>query len=129
MTYQRFEDLPVWKAAVELAVGIDRLVQDREIQRKGDLANQLERAALSVSSNVAEGFERGTTAELLYFLYVARGSAGEVRSALHVARRLTGLSRLAGQIEPLIAACEGVSRQLRGWAQALQDGDIKGQRS
>ena len=51
-----------------------------------------------------------------------------MRSALHVAPRLDGLGRLAGQIEPLIVECERVSRQLRGWAQSLQDGDIKGQR-
>jgi hypothetical protein len=63
ITYARFEDLPVWKAAVELAVAIDRLVQDRAIRGKGDLVNQIERAALSISNNIAEGFERGTTAE------------------------------------------------------------------
>ena len=44
------------------------------------LQDQLERAALSVSNNIAEGFERGTTNELLVFIYIARGSAGKVRS-------------------------------------------------
>ncbi len=46
------------------------------------LQDQLEGAALSVSNNIAEGFERGTTNELLAFIYIARGSAGEVRSML-----------------------------------------------
>jgi four helix bundle protein len=126
MTYDRFEDLPVWKAAVELAVGVDRLARDRVLRSKGDLVNQLERAALSVSNNIAEGFERGTTAELIYYLYVARGSAGEVRSCLHVAVRMHDGQR--AQIDPLISQCLSISRQLRGWADTLQNSEIKGQR-
>jgi len=128
MTYERFEDLPVWKAAVELAVGIDRLVQHLALRCKGDLANQLERAALSVSNNIAEGFERGTTAELIYYLYVARGSAGEVRSALQVAARLSGIDAVQPQIDQLLPQCQNISRQLRGWADSVQNSDIKGQR-
>src|SRR5581483_5695504 len=104
MKYDRFEDLPVWKAAVELAVGIDRLVADRVLRSKGDLADQLQRATLSISNNIAEGFERGTTAELVYFLYIARGSAGEVRSSLHVTARLC--QHLITQIEQLLSQCE-----------------------
>lgn len=128
MKYDRFEDLPVWKAAVEVMVGIDSLTRDRALRSKGDLANQLERAALSISNNIAEGFERGSTAELIYYLYVARGSAGEVRSALRVCLSLSSLEHLHPQANELIAKCEGVSRQLRGWADSLQNTDIKGQR-
>ncbi len=58
----------------------------------------LERAALSIANNVAEGFERGTTQELLTFLYIARGSAGEVRSMLLLAERLPGFGHLKSQI-------------------------------
>jgi four helix bundle protein len=126
MKYSRFEDLPVWRAAVELAVGVDQLAHDRPLRAKGDLVNQLERAALSVSNNIAEGFERGTTTELIYYLYVARGSAGEVRSALHVAGRLA--PHLSEPIASLITQCESISRQLRGWADSLQNSEIKGQR-
>lgn len=128
MTYSRFEDLPVWRLAVEVAVDVDSLAQDRVLRRKGDLVNQLERAALSISNNITEGFERGTTAELIYYLYVARGSAGEVRSALHVAERLSGTGHLKSQISDLIGKCVQVSRQLRGWLDSLQNSEIKGQR-
>jgi four helix bundle protein len=128
MKYNRFEELPVWKAAVEVAVGVDYLVQNRVIRQKGDLANQLERAALSISNNIAEDFERGTTAELIYYIYVARGSAGEVRSALHVAMRLSGTEHLKSEIDQIIPQCESVSRQLRGWADSLQNSEIKGVR-
>ena len=83
MKYERFEDLPVWKAAQELGRRIYALTRNRFFSQPGDLRDQLRRAALSISNNVAEGFERGSTAELLAYLYIARGSAGEVRSMLH----------------------------------------------
>ena len=88
MKYDRFEDLPVWKAAITLADGVYRLTRHRFFAQPGDLRDQLRRASLSVSNNVAEGFERGTTAELLAFLYIARGSAGESRSMLRFSLRL-----------------------------------------
>ncbi|HRZ16842.1 MAG TPA: four helix bundle protein, partial [Candidatus Hydrogenedentes bacterium] len=80
MKYARFEDLPVWKSALELARRVYALTRDRFFSQPGDLRDQLRRAALSVSNNIAEGFERGSTSELLAFLYIARGSAGEARS-------------------------------------------------
>ncbi|MGE5893371.1 MAG: four helix bundle protein [bacterium] len=80
MTYERFEDLPVWKAAVQLAEKIYSLTEKEPFKKEYSLKDQIERAALSVSNNIAEGFERGTTQELLTFLYIARGSAGEVKS-------------------------------------------------
>ena len=93
MTYQRFEDLPVWQEAIRLAERVYGLTEDAAFQKQYSLRDQLERAAVSVSNNVAEGFERGTTQELLTFLYIARGSAGEVRSMLFLLERL-GASRI-----------------------------------
>ena len=75
MKYERFEDLPVWKAAIELAERVYCLTRRRFLTQPGDLRDQIRRAALSVSNNIAEGFERGSTAELLAFLYIVRGSA------------------------------------------------------
>src|SRR5688500_16864138 len=98
MTYQRFEDLPVWKAALDLALRADPFVRDRAFRRPGDLAGQLCRASLSISNNIAEGFERGTTPELLAFLYIARGSAGETRSMLHFCDRHPDFHHLKSQI-------------------------------
>ena len=153
--YNRFEDLPVWKSAIDLAERIYRLTRNRLFSQSGDLRDQLRRAALSVSNNVAEGFERGTTAELLMFLYIARGSAGEVRSMLHFCERLASgasaltsgrtrpggqsgrsdilnlkseISDLKSEIAALIVLSESCSRQLRGWADSLQNSDIQGQR-
>ncbi|MEJ2007423.1 MAG: four helix bundle protein [Acidobacteriota bacterium] len=78
MKYERFEQLPVWQAAIELARQIHALSAKRGFRGRHSLRDQIERAVVSVSNNIAEGFERGTTQELLTFLYIARGSAGEV---------------------------------------------------
>ena len=82
MKYKRFEELPVWNAAIKLAKSIYSLTDCPEFKNRGTLRDQIERAAVSVSNNIAEGFERGTNKELIAFLYIARGSAGEVRSML-----------------------------------------------
>ncbi len=128
MKYDRFEDLPVWKGAIELVDRVYSFTRDRAFVQPGDLRDQLRRAALSISNNIAEGFELGTTNELLKFLYIARGSSGEVRSMLHVCDRLPELQNLKSQISNLKSLAESCSRQLRGWADSLQNSDIKGQR-
>ena len=98
MKYERFEDLPVWNKAIDLTENVYFLTQHRFYSQPGDLCNQMCRASLSVSNNIAEGFERGTTAELLSFLYIARGSAGENRSMLRFSRRLKSqISNLKSQ--------------------------------
>ncbi|MHC4518328.1 MAG: four helix bundle protein [Planctomycetota bacterium] len=128
MKYERFEDLPVWQAALDLAVQVYRLTRDRFFAQPGDLCSQLRRAALSVSNNIAEGFERGSTAELLAFLYIARGSAGEVRSMLCFSERHPDATHLKSHISDLKSLAESCSRQIRAWADHLQNADIKGPR-
>jgi four helix bundle protein len=128
MKYERFEDLPVWKAAIELGLGVYGLTRDRFFHQPGDLCDQLRRAGLSISNNTAEGFERGSTAELLAYLYIARGSAGETRSMLCFTERCPGAEHLRSQISDLKSLAESGSRQIRAWADNLQNTDIKGQR-
>lgn len=128
MTYERFEDLPVWKAALDLAKQVYSMTAHSAFKGQYSSRDQLERAAVSISSNIAEGFERGTTQELLTFLYIARGSSGEVRSLVCLLETLAGFSDLKSQISNLKSAAESISRQLRGWANSLQESGIKGQR-
>jgi len=128
MRYARFEELPVWLAATDLAVRVFALGGKTQLRRQRELRNQIERAAISIGNNIAEGFERGTTQELLTFLYIARGSAGEVRSMLCLMERIEGLVDLKSEISNLKLSAEGVSRQLRAWAQSLQDSPIEGTR-
>jgi four helix bundle protein len=128
MRYKRFEDLPVWNAAIELAVGVFALTSQAQFKSQHSLRDQLERAAVSVSNNIAEGFERGTNNELLMFLYISRGSAGEVRSMLCLLDRLPWFSELSDEIGALKVKAESCSRQLKAWTQSLQDSDYKGER-
>jgi four helix bundle protein len=128
MKYERFEDLPVWKAAIEVALRIYALTKDRFFTQPGDLRSQLRRASLSISNNIAEGFERGTTSELLAFLYIARGSAGEARSMLIFTERFAEAAHLKSQISDIKSLAESCSRQIRAWADSLQNCNIPGQR-
>jgi four helix bundle protein len=128
MTYQRFEDVPVWREAINLGQRIYAFTQQTPFQRQRSLRDQIERAAVSVSNNIAEGFERGTTQELITFLYYARGSAGEVRSMLWLMEGLPGFANSKSEISTLRSLSESCARQLRAWADSLQNSAIKGQR-
>lgn len=127
-TYKRFEDLPAWQEAIKLAEGCEDFIIDAKDCITWSKRDQIDRASLSVSNNIAEGFERGTTNELLAFIYIARGSAGEVRSMLCFFERRPRLQNFKSQISNLKKIAESCSRQLRGWADSLQNSDIKGQR-
>lgn len=127
-TYQRFEELPVWQDALRLAEACEDFLLAAGPRVSRGKQDQLDRASLSVSNNIAEGFERGTTAELLAFLYIARGSAGEVRSMLHFFSRRPALTEFKSQISDLKSLAESCSRQIRAWADHLQNSDIAGPR-
>jgi four helix bundle protein len=128
MKYKNFEDLPVWQDAIELAVRIFDFTSRPQFKGLYDLKGQLERASVSISNNIAEGFERGTTQELITFLYISRGSAGETRSALRLCDRLRRFADLKSEISDLITRAISISKQLRAWLDSLQNSDIRGQR-
>ena len=127
MPYNGFEDLPVWNSAIELAVHVYDLTEETQFRRRYSLRDQIERAAVSVSNNIAEGFERGTNNELLSFLYIARGSAGEVRSMLCLLERLKPFGDLSPEIRKSKSKAESCSRQLKALAQSLQNSEFRGE--
>lgn len=104
------------------------LTDDPAFKSRHSLRDQIERAAVSVSNNIAEGFERGTNQELLTFLYIARGSVGEVRSMLCLLEGMPSFRNLESAIRNLRAKTQSVSRQLGAWVRSLQDSDSKGRR-
>ena len=128
MKYRRFEDLPVWKDAIELAVRTFALTAKPGFRGHSGTRNQLENAVVWISNNIAEGFERGTTNELLKFLYISRGSAGETRSMYCLIERLPEFADLRSEISDLKLKAESISRQLRAWADSLQNTEIRGTR-
>ena len=85
MAVKYFEDLEVWKSARELTNRIYKLTGDGSFSKDFGLRDQIRRAAVSVMSNIAEGYERGGNQELIQFLSIAKGSCGEVRCQLYVA--------------------------------------------
>jgi four helix bundle protein len=128
MKYGRFEELPVWQAGLSLAVEVYALTEKPCFRRQRSLRDQIERATVSISNNIAEGFERGTNQELLSFLYIARGSAGEVRSMLCLLQRIAAFGDLESGILNLKSKAESVSKQLGAWIRSLQNSELKGQR-
>ncbi len=85
MQVKVFEDLEIWKDARHLTQAIYRLTAAEKFSKDFGLRDQIRRAAVSIMSNIAEGYERGGNPEFTQFLYVAKGSCGEVRSQLYIA--------------------------------------------
>lgn len=126
--YERFEDLPVWQEAARLYGFALDFIEAAGSRISGAFRNQLERAALSVSNNIAEGFERISTNELSSFLGIARGSAGEVRSMLAVVARRPAIQPLGDVMARVHQSAESCSRQITGWIGSIESSRIHGKR-
>ena len=85
MSVQKFEDLIAWQKARELAKAIYAAIRQDVFARDYGLCGQIQRAAVSIMSNIAEGFERGSNADFHRFLVMAKASCAEVRSQLYLA--------------------------------------------
>ena len=123
-TYESFEELKVWQKARQLVNEVYTLTKNSEFGRDLGLRNQIRRAAVSVMSNVAEGFERGGTGEFVQFLSMAKGSAGEVRSQLYVAHDQRYLSQ--EEFDQLASLAIETSRLISGLMGYLQKSGVKG---
>ncbi len=126
--YQRFKDLPVWQEAARLYNKVLDLFETTGLPLSPGFRNQLDRAALSVSNNIAEGFERSTTAELLAFIAIARGSAAEVRSMIAVVKDRPALRKHETALGQIRAIAEPCARQLTGWEAPVQALPFEGKR-
>ena len=118
--YERFEDLPVWQEAARLYNLALDLLQAQNVRLGPGWRLQFERAALSVSSNIAEGFERLTSSELRSFLVIARGSAGEVTSMVGIVIRRPEVRPHAAELKEIRRVAESCTRQLGAWLQTIK---------
>ena len=100
---QAFQDLQVWQRAIEMSVAVYRLTETFPRQEVYGLASQVQRAAVSVASNIAEGSGRLTQGEFRHFLGMAQGSNYEVQTQIAIAREL-GFAR-----QELLERAEGLS--------------------
>jgi four helix bundle protein len=126
--YQKFEELPVRREAARLYNRVLDLLEQPEVPLTSGFRNQLERAALSVSNNIAEGFERVTTNELTAFLAIARGSAGEVRPMMAVVQDRPPLRRFVRDLQEIRALAESCARQLTAWTGSIEASPVQGKR-
>lgn len=109
----RFEDLEVWQGARKLVKAIHQATDQGAFARDFGPRDQVRRAAVSVMSNIAEGFERNGEREFRHFLGIAKASAGEVRSLLYVARDLEHLDEATHMM--LANQATSLSRQTGGF--------------
>ncbi len=112
--YQSYENLEVWKMALDLSVRVyAKLVECRDYGFK----DQICRAAVSIPSNIAEGMERDSKKEVIRFLHIAKGSCAEVRTQLMIAFRIGYID--AATFEALNPDAESISRMLHALIKSL----------
>jgi four helix bundle protein len=109
---ERFEDLIAWQKARVLTKEIYQVTRREEFARDFGLTGQIQRAAVSIMANLAEGFERGKRGEFHQFLSVAKASCAEVRSHLYVALDIGHLDR--SSFDRLLAQAEELARIIGG---------------
>jgi four helix bundle protein len=115
MAYQSFEKLEVWKRACCLAVGVSRTLRD---SRQYALRDQMQRAAISIPSNVAEGAERDSRQDFIRFLRIAKGSAAELRTQCYIARKLELITKT--NADEFIQETKELSAMLQGLVRSLE---------
>lgn len=123
-TIRQFEDILSWQKARDLTRGIYAATRKDEFSKDFALKDQIRRAAISITSNIAEGFERDGSREFVQFLSHAKGSCGEVRSQLYLALDAGYLNE--EEWKTLHQSCLEISRLLDSFSNYLRDTGIKG---
>jgi four helix bundle protein len=115
--FNSFEEINSWKKSRIFNKRIYLITENPNFKKDFDFVRQIRRASLSISSNIAEGFERNTDKEFIYFLYVAKASAGEVRSQLYLAFDLEYI--IKEEFEMLLESVTEISKLLSGFIKYL----------
>ena len=121
---KRFDDIEAWQRARQLVQAIYEISSLGDFAKDFGLKEQIRRAAVSVMSNIAEGFERGGDKEFLQFLALAKASGGEVRSQLYVALDQNSLNE--AQFRSISEQAIQISQLIAGFMRYLQQSDLRG---
>jgi len=121
---EKFEDIEAWQKARELTREIYRISNQGSFARDFGLRDQIRRAAVSIMSNIAEGFGRGGNKEFIQFLSTAKGSASEVQAQLYVALDAEYITK--EQFQKIYSRTEETSRMIGGLLRYLRNNDFKG---
>lgn len=117
--FKSFEEINSWQKARQFNKRIYEITDNQNFKRDFDLVKQIRRASISISSNIAEGFERNTDKEFIQFLYIAKASAGEVRSQLYLAFDLNYIEKI--EFDELFSNVSDVSKLISGFIKYLND--------
>ena len=117
--FKSFEEITSWQKSRLFNKRIYEITENVGFKRDFDLVRQIRRASISISSNIAEGFERNTDKEFIYFLYVSKASAGEVRSQLYLALDLNYISKI--EFDELYLNVSDISKLLSGFIKYLEN--------
>jgi four helix bundle protein len=115
MAFQSFEDLEVWQRGCRLAVDV---FESFSTCQSFTMQNQIQGAALSIPSNVAEGYERDSNKEFVRFLNISKGSCGELRTQLYISRKLRFIKKVDS--DRLVKESKEISAMLHGLARAVR---------
>ncbi len=113
-----FEDILAWQKARKLNKDIYEITQIGDFEKDFDLKRQIRRASVSISSNIAEGFDMNTDKEFAHFLFIAKASASEVKSQLYLALDLDYISET--DFKDLIIKTTEVSKLISGFIKYLK---------
>jgi len=114
MLIQKFEDLVAWQKAQDLAFAMYGLFKE---SKDYGFKDQILRASVSISNNIAEGFDRKGKVEFKRFLYISKASCSEVKSMLYLLKRIDPAKK--DQVQVLISNCEEISRIIQGLVNSL----------
>lgn len=124
MSWSSLEAMPIWRIAKDLSVAVYRLSEGSNFNKHWPLKSQLQKSCISIVSNIAEGYERGGNREFIQFLYIAKGSVGEVRAQLLLVAELGLVQREV--VTDLETSLFELSKMLGGFIRYLTSSPIKG---
>jgi four helix bundle protein len=116
--FGRFEEIEVWKLSMELCTEVYKITNLDQFSKDFGLKDQIRRSAVSVPSNIAEGYERDGKNQFIYFLNIAKASCGELRTQLSIARNLEYITE--NEFIDLYEKSSSVSRQIKGFISYLK---------
>lgn len=117
MKIQNFEDIQIWQKGIQLVEIVYKFTKKEGFKKDFRLKDQIQGSAISVPSNIAEGFERQTNKEFKQFLYITKGSTGELRTQLFIAMKLGYISN--EEFTQASELCFEISRMISGFIKYL----------
>lgn len=119
-----FEELEIWKLSIELDKNVYKCIQDSKIKTDFALRDQMLRSCGSIADNIAEGFERGGNKEFIQFLFIAKGSCGELRSQFQ--RSLNRQLITEKEFDSYYNTCKSLSVKISNLISHLKSSEYKG---